>query len=216
MNWSQILSSLNQIGVFNVFTPGTYSELIVFTISILIYVVFVWEFAQQVGERDLFELKLWKYDFSGVKWRKIKKGGSILLYLLKYGLIFPLYVTAWFIVFSVLFFIMGKTLSVSQVVLIAMALVSTIRITTYFNEGLAHDLAKLLPFTLLGIFLTQPNFFEIDLLINRIQALQSFLPDVLNLISFSVFLEWGLRGFYHVKVFFRPETIEETSNERKS
>lgn len=143
-----------------------------------------------------------KYDISGDNWATAKKTLCVFLHVLKYGIIFPLYVVFWFAILSGFLFIMAKEISVRQIALISIALVSTIRITSYLKEDLSHDLAKLIPFSLLAIFLFDPNFFSWDLLMTRVDAIPSLGFELLQFLVFVIVLEWTLRILYSIKLTF--------------
>jgi len=177
----------------------TYLELLLFTVGMFIYAVFVWFFYRKLSKRDIFELNLQKYDLPEVKWRGLKKTSSSFLYVLKYWIVFPIYVIIWFVILSMFLFLLAKNVPVRQVTLVSMALVATIRVTSYFKEELSQDLAKVTPFALLVTFLIEPTFFSWDLLLNRLTTLPTLWDDILQFITFVVLLEWALRIFYGIK-----------------
>ena len=43
-----------------------------------------------------------------------------------------------------------------------MAVLAAVRVTSYYTEDLSRDIAKMLPFALLGIFLIDLRYFEIE------------------------------------------------------
>jgi len=134
-----------------------------------------------------------------MKWGKAKKSGSTLLYILKYFVIFPIFVGFWFTILTAFLFVMAKNVTIRQVALISMALVSTIRITSYLKEDLSRDLAKLVPLALLAIFLIDPNFFSWSLLMERLNTVPSLGWEIFKFLTFSILLEWVLRILYFVK-----------------
>jgi len=177
----------------------TYLELLFFTIGMFFYAVFVWYFYKKLAKRDIFELNLSKYDLPEVKWKGLKKSWSSFLYVLKYWILLPFYVIFWFFVLSIFLFFMAKNVSVRQTALMSIALVATIRITSYFKEELSHDLAKLMPLALLVIFITDPSFFSWDLFLNRLKSLPLLWKDILQFVIFTILLEWALRISYGIK-----------------
>jgi hypothetical protein len=186
------IQSLDYRYIFSNIIGPAQLELLVFTIGMLFYVVFVWFFYRNLSKRDLFTLNLGRDNF--------EKVGNALLYLLKYGIIFPFYVVLWFLILSGFLFVMAKEISVRQITLISIALVSTVRITSYLKEDLSHDLAKLIPLALLAIFLSDPNFFSLDLLITRLNSISSLGFELLQFLVFAIILEWTLRILYSIKV----------------
>jgi hypothetical protein len=194
----QTLQSADYGSIIYTLVTKTYPELLTFTIALLFYTIFVWFFYRLLSKRDLFKLDLSRYELSDH--RKAKKAWGIFLYVLKHGIIFPFYVAFWFIVFSFLLFIMSKNISARDIILISISLVSTVRITAYLKKEMSQDLAKLVPFAMLGIFLSDPNFFSMDLLIARIEAVPSLGWEMLEFMSFCIILEWFLRTIYYLLV----------------
>ncbi len=195
----QTLQSVDYYSVIYTMITTTYLELLIFTIGIFLYAVFIWFFYKNLGKRDLFKLDLSKYDLPEEKHGGLKKAVSTFLYILKYGIIFPFYIAFWFVVFSIFLFVLAKNVTVRQIALISIAMVSAVRITSYLNEDLSHDLAKLTPLALLGVFLIDPNFFSWDLLIARLGLIPSLGLELLYFLSFSILLEWVLRILCSIK-----------------
>ena len=183
--------------IYNMVTT-TYLELLTFTAGIFLYAVFIWFFYRNLSKRDLFKLDLSKYDQPGVDHKTLKKTGSTFLYVLKYFIVFPFYVVFWFFVFTVFLVALTENVTIVQIAVISTALVSTVRIMSYIKEEHSSDLAKLTPLALLGVFLTDPNFFSWDLLISRLQEIPSLGWQLLHFLSFCIFLEWVLRIFYSI------------------
>jgi len=178
----------------------TYFELLAFTFGMFLYSMFVLYFYKKLAKRDIFELNLEKYDFPEVKWKTLKKMGDTFAYILKYGIVFPFYIGFWFTVLSIFMFLLAKNLTVRNIALISVSLVSTVRVTSYFREELSTDLAKMMPFALLGIFLVDPSFFSWGLFMNRLKTIPSLGWEIPQFFIFSILLEWTLRIFYSIKV----------------
>ena len=202
----QTLQTADYYGIIYNMITETFPELLVFTIGILFYAVFIWFFYRYLSKRDLFKLDLSKYNLLDTNQRRVKKAGSVFLYILKYGIVFPLYVGFWFTILTIFLFVMAKNVTVRQAALISIALVSTVRITSYLKEELSRDLAKLVPLALLAIFLTDPNFFSLELLIERVGIVPSLGMEVLKFLAFCILLEWGLRTLFSIKRAYRPKS----------
>lgn len=109
---------------------------------------------------------------------------NALEYIFEYLIVFPILVFIWFGIFSTFMFFLAKDLPVATILLMSMALVATIRITSYYKEDLSKDLGKMIPFALLAIFLVAPNFFSMELVQERFSEVSSFVSDILNLLRF--------------------------------
>ena len=91
------------------------------------------------------------------------------------------------------------------ILVISTVVVSSIRITSYFNEDLSKELAKLLPFTLLAISLINPKFFELGRIFNDLNKIPSFLDNIIWYLLFILVLEIILRFFDFIISLFSLE-----------
>ena len=187
----------------------TYFQLFSFTIGLFLYSVFVWYFYKSLSKRDLFKINLSKYSLPETKHKTLGKLGSVLKYILKYGIIFPIYILVWFAVLSMFLLILTEEATVNQILIISIVFVSTVRISSYFKEDLSNDLAKLIPFVLLGVSLTDINFFVIETTVARLSEISTLWSDILQFLVFSVLLEWLLRLFYVLKVLVSKRSVED-------
>jgi len=191
-------------------TPEHYISLITlvfFTLVILIYSVFVFYFYKFIASKNILSLDLNKYNQSANA--SAMKFFAVLLYILEYLIIFPLLTVFWFMFFSVFLLVLAKNLNVSMILTISAALIASIRITAYINSELARDLAKMLPFTLLALSLTQPDFFSIVLFLERIQSVPSLIYNIPYFISFIVIIEFIMRiGNLTSRTVFSDNTVQ--------
>jgi len=213
LNFTALLETIESNLYFQQVTSlvsRTYLELFFFTLGLFVYAFFVWQFYKRLAKRDLFTLELDQYDLlPDSDMKTLKKAGSSLAYILKYLILFPLYVAFWFAVLSLFLFILAKEVAVRQIILMSTALISTIRMASYYKEELASDLAKLLPFVFLALFLTEPSFFSLDILYNRFQQLPTLTSVVIEFFTFTIVFEWILRLGYGIKRLFYYEEKEE-------
>ncbi len=84
----------------------------------------------------------------------------VVAYILKYLIVFPLFAFFWFAVLTMMLTFLSQGRELADTLLIALATVSAIRFSAYYNEDLARDLAKILPFALLALFLIDASFFS--------------------------------------------------------
>ncbi|MFA5050000.1 MAG: hypothetical protein WC501_03250 [Candidatus Micrarchaeia archaeon] len=195
---------------------GKYLYLLMFTFSVAIYAILIYLFYKFVSRRDVFG-----FDISQYKKKKSKeifpKIFNFVLSILKYGLIFPVIVFIWFAGFSVMLFVFSKSLNIDQILILSITVVSAIRILSYVKEELAADVAKLLPLTLLGVFLSNPDFFSFYLLDQRIYLLGAFVKDIIHFLLFCILLEWILRVifFLRVQTLGLPEEEVDLEKEKK-
>lgn len=190
------------------FLPGieqSYFSILIFTGGMALYSILIYFFYQFVAKRDVFVLDIEKYKVEkphGI----LQKLGNFLVEVFRYGLIFPLFVFVWFAGFSVLLFFLNKAQPTEEVLLVAIALVSTVRFTAYVREKLAQDLAKMLPLVLLATAMVEPGFFSLELAEERIQELPDLIKQAVQLVSFTILLEWILRILLAIKqAIFKSE-----------
>ena len=187
----------------------TYLQLFIFTFGLFIYAIFVWYFYKTLSKRDLFKINLEKYNLPTVKHKTLRKIGSVLTYILKYGFIFPIYIFFWFLILSIFLLILSKEITVNNVILISVVIVSAIRVTSYYKEDLSSDLAKLIPLALLTILITNPNFFSIETVIIRFSEIPVLWSQIVQFLIFSIALEWILRIIYLTKKGIKSEKTKE-------
>lgn len=187
-------------------TDVSFTDLIGFSIGMVIYGVFIWNFYRFLARREMIPLRLEKYQTDG------KKITSIIAYVFKYVIVFPLVVLVWFVVYSTFLFFMAPDLPVEHVFLIVISLVVTVRISAYYKEDLAKDFAKLIPFALLGIFLTSYIFFTPTDIIDRAYGFLPFLGKIIGFVTYAIIVEAILRILFLMKRKILPvaeEKLEE-------
>lgn len=184
----------------------SFSDLILYSIGMVAYGIFIWNFYRFIARREMIPLGLGKYQTDG------KKITSIIAYVLKYIIVFPLVVLVWFVVYSTFLFFMAPDLSIELVFLVVISLVVTVRISAYYKEDLAKDFAKLIPFALLGIFLTSNIFFTVDQVIERLDDFIPFLGKIIGFVIYAIMVEAILRILFLIKRKILP-VVEEKLEE---
>ena len=129
-------------------------------------------------------------------------------------MIFPLFVFFWFSILSVMIILLSKTQAVGNILLVSMALVASVRATSYYNEDLSRDLAKMLPFALLGVFLIDISIFSIFESIAMIKTLPSMWRPMVYYLGFVIGLELLLRIIHGVTYLFVEKKEEELESEK--
>ncbi|MGY5148296.1 MAG: hypothetical protein ACW9W4_09900 [Candidatus Nitrosopumilus sp. bin_7KS] len=193
----------------------SFSDLILYSIGMVVYGIFIWNFYRFIARREMIPIGLDKYQTDG------KKITSIIAYVVKYVVVFPLVVLVWFVVYSTFLFFMAPDLSIELVFLVVISLVVTVRISAYYKEDLAKDFAKLIPFALLGIFLTSNIFFTADQVLERLDNFIPFLGKIAGFVIYAIIVEAILRILFLIKRKILPvaeekleESIEKQINEK--
>lgn len=175
--------------------------------GIVVYSIFVFHFYRYLARKDIFKFDLTQYNNS--HFLLIRGLASFYLYILKYLVVFPIFVSFWSLFLAVLIIFLSDSQSVETTLLISVSLVSAIRITAYYNRELSVDLAKMLPFALLGVFILDVNFFSLDVAIKNILTIPSYYIKLIYYFLFIVFLEFMLRALTFVISLFKSEPTPE-------
>lgn len=188
--------NLNNIFIaFSDQIPQQYMPFIVlafYTIVITVYAIFVWKFYKFLARRNIIQLNLNQYNRTEHPfWNKFL---ASLFFFIEYVIIVPIIVFFWFSILAVFLLLLSKNQDVGQILLISAAIVAATRMTAYYSTELSKDLAKMFPFTVLAIFLLDPEFFSIENTILRFSELPSLFENILIFLVFIAILEIVMRG----------------------
>ena len=147
----------------------------------------------------MFALDLSRYEQSRYKW--LRSVLHVVMYVLKYILLFPFFAFFWFAVITAILAFLAKDQSFSQVLLMGLATVGTIRVAAYVKEDLSRDLAKMLPFAVLGIFLVNTSFFQIEDSLALLDETINYTENILYYLLYLIALEFALRMIMGIVVF---------------
>jgi len=167
---------------------------------IAIYSVVIYHFYRFISRRDCF--------------KQSQKKHSTAVNFLKYFLLFPFIAIIFFIGFSLMLLFLAKDISVDVVLSTSFAIIIAIRITSYYTEDLSKDVAKMLPFALLGVFLVSPTFFDMDAIMEKINSLPELLDIAIRFVIFIIFIEWILRLMLTIVHLMRPPKKQNLSAEK--
>ncbi|MFH0808294.1 MAG: hypothetical protein V1888_01625 [archaeon] len=182
--------------------------LIFFTAVIVIYSTFVFYFYRFLAKKNLIELNLNQYNQYQNQF--LVKIFAALFFIIEYIILLPVLTFFWFAILSILILVLAKGLEVKTILLIAAALVASVRVTAYLSEDLSKDLAKMLPFTLLAIAITTAGFFDPTGLINRITEIPTLFIHVPYYLLFIVAIELIMRTGEFLQSIFQASKVEET------
>ncbi len=181
--------------IFNIF---------IYVILISVYSIFVFEFYRFLARKNILKLNLSKYSTSTNQ--GLKKFVASLLYLVEYIIILPIFVFFWYVVLAFLLLLLSQNQPLQQILLVSAAIVGAIRITSYFNEDLSKDLAKMFPFTALAIFLLSPNILNFGSIVEKLIEIPSFINHILFYLIFVIVFEIIIRFVYTLIFLFKgPE-----------
>lgn len=165
--------------------------IIIFLLLIVLYSVFVWKVYRAVSRKDVLALNLQKYN--SFEHPTLEKMLAALLYFMEYIIFFPFLIFFWFAVFALVLLIFSDGLDVHQTLLLSAAVVGAIRVCAYYKEDLSREIAKLLPFTILGIMILTPGFLSIERAISSLNQVPEFIISAGYYIAVIIGLEIVLR-----------------------
>ena len=171
--------------------PSDIAAVAYLIISIAVYSIIIWHFYRFVAKRDIFKISFSKY--------------SKVFSFLKYFFLFPFVAFLFFAGFSLMLFFLGKDLAQTQVLSTAFAMIAAIRITAYYSENLSKDVAKMLPFAMLGLFLIDPSYFVFGDVVSKIQSIPNFLILAIQFLLFIIVMEWILRIMLTIRYAIFPK-----------
>lgn len=203
INMSTFTSSVSFSEFYNTITP-----LILYIMGMVIYAIFIFKFYRFIARKDIFKLGLSEYSQGEGFFSRLF---AALLYIIEYVLLFPIFSFFWFGVLSLLFILLSKKQEIQYIMLISMTLVAVIRITAYYNEELSKDLAKMLPFALLGVFLIDMSYFSFSSSITILKSIPSVWKVIFYYLLAVIALEFILRATY--SIFGRMGRAEEEPQE---
>ena len=169
----------------------TLRPLIFFCLGIAVYAVFIFNFYRFLARKDIFEMDFTKY--AQARFRFVRTFLHLIFYIGKYLIVFPFVAFAWFALLTVLLTFLAKTQSIESILLVAMAVLSAIRITSYYNEDLSRDLAKMLPFALLGVYIVDLSYFSFSTSLDALLRAFNQWESVAYYLLFVIGLEFSLR-----------------------
>lgn len=161
--------------------------LIFFIIGLTIYSLFVFNFYKFVAKKKIFKFKTEKYRRE--EHPALNKFFGFIFYIIENIIVMPLLIFFWFIIFTAMMAFLSKN-DIETLLLISAALVGTIRITAHYNESLSKDLAKLIPFALLGIFLVDISYFSLESSLSTIWGMTTHWLAIVHYLIFIVILEF--------------------------
>jgi hypothetical protein len=165
-------------------------------VVIVAYLIFIFEFYRFVARRDIFELRFRRYA-RGVIGRSVESVGNavrFLLYVVEYLVVYPILTIVWYVFYLLLVVLLAPGIDVRLLLVTSMAVVTAIRVTSYYSQNLSQDLAKMLPLAILGALIVEespalPSEVPVDVVL----AVAAQWETIATYLLFLVLLEFVLR-----------------------
>ena len=183
-SWNEIMN-----GNFEFIIPLFY-----LVITIAIYSVIIYHFYRYIARRDCFKPSERKH--------------SKTIGFCKYAFLFPFVAILFFMGFSLMLIFLTKNYEINALLSTSFAIILAIRITAYYTEDLSKDVAKMLPFALLGIFLVDPTYFTPEIVNERINSLPEHVNLIFQFLLLIIIVEWILRIALTIRYKIIPKKEE--------
>ena len=172
---------------------------LVVVLGMTAYAVFVFKFYRFVAARDMFGLDLSRN--AGALGSALRDLIFPVWYVVRYVILFPAFAFFWFAALTLILVFLSEDRELSSILLIAIATVSAIRVAAYYNEDLARDLAKILPFAVLSVFIIDTSsLFNLESSLATLREVDTHRETIAYYLLFLVALEFVLRLLF---VIFR-------------
>ena len=214
---SSLILTYKEFIAFLPFWAQNFINLFLISLVIVIYSIFIWKFYRWIAKKDLLELNLKKYGQS--KYEFLAKSIAGFFYFLEYIIILPLVVFVWFCGFTIFLMLLTENIPLQTLLIISATVIVAIRMTAYYKEDLAKDLAKLLPFTLLGVSITQIGGFSFENIIEQVFAIPAFFNHIAIYLLFIMVIEFILRTLEVVFIasgLYDDEDVKEEEEKKSS
>lgn len=166
--------------------------LLIYGIGIAIYTALVFTFYQNISRRD----PLHSHRGRGW-WGKAVKHAET-------ALTFPVLSFGYFALLSTSLFLMAKpTTQTAQILLLSMAAVLGVRVTSHLSETMSNDIAKLLPLSLLAVVLVDPGYLSITSTFTRVGEAIMMAPVLAQYFVLFILVEAVLRAARGLSPTFR-------------
>jgi len=181
-----------------------FKDVIPVALGILAFSYFIWKTSQVLSKRDIFI----RYSLA-TNGKNLSIGKRAASYVTKYVVIFPIIVYCWVVICFFFMYALNTSLSFGILALMMVGIIVASRTAAYWNEKLAEDIMKFLPFNLLFTLLYNPNldFKTIS------STMQQFPMIMLELTIFILFV--GLFEAILKLVYFMVTKNRHSSNNHK-
>jgi hypothetical protein len=176
---------------------------VIYILGMAVYALFVFKFYQFVSARDIFSFDLSKYE--NAKFKVVRVFIHVALYAAQYLFIFPIVAFFWFAAITVMLSFLAAGQEFNEILLVAMAVVGTIRISAYIAEDLSRDLAKMLPFGVLAFIIINLTSFDTSESLDVLKQADDNREVIFYYLVFTIALEFSLRVLS--TVFLRGKSL---------
>jgi hypothetical protein len=169
-------------------------SLAILVAAMVVYSVLIFNYYRFLARRDIVTFNVERYKDTG------DKAITGFLNFLLTAVLYPFILCIWFVLLALILGFLGKNQSSETILLASIALISAVRVTAYYSEDLSRDLAKMLPFTLLGIFIVDQTYFNVQSSLDLIKSLPDNWHLMVYYFAFIFAIELVLRTYWIIRV----------------
>ena len=171
-------------------------------LGIVLYSAFVYRFYRYLAKKDLIDADFSQYSegFSGFMKRLVDG----LMLIVQNILFAPFLISFWVLILAIILTLLSGGDDLYWNVLVATSVVGAVRVISYFSEDLARDVAKMLPFAVLGVFLVDSGAFNWEAVSLLWDQLDEFAISFASSMLLVIILETTLRVIVTLKQIISP------------
>jgi len=170
-----------------------FKDVIPVALGILAFSYFIWKSSQILTRREVFLLKQ-RYSAEG---KEISLRRKRIFYVVEYVVVFPIMLYGWIVVCFFFMYALNTSLGFDTLTLIMVGIITATRIAAHWNEKLAEDIMKFLPFNLLFTLLFNPVL-DFQTIVSTVGKFPSIMLELTIFIAFIGILEGILKLIYFV------------------
>ena len=177
-------------------------------LGIVLYSAFVYRFYRYLAKKDLIDADFSQYSEGFTGFMKRLVDGIMLI--VQNILFAPFLISFWVLILAIILTLLSGGDDLYWNVLVATSVVGAVRVISYFSEDLARDVAKMLPFAVLGVFLVDSGAFNWEAVSLLWDQLDDFAISFASSMLLVIILETTLRVIVTLKQIISPpdESIE--------
>jgi hypothetical protein len=174
----------------------------IFIIAMVLYAIFVFKFYTFISRRDILKMKDHEKQQGFFKFL-----AKISSHAVQNLVLIPILVFFWFAIIAGLIMVMARNHTPQTVMTAALAIVATIRITSYYKESLAEDLAKTIPLAMLAVLIVDIGYFSFDNTLALAEQIPLYWKTLVYYMVLVVIIEFVMRVIQLVQKH-RKQNIE--------
>ena len=195
-------------------TDGTGIAFFTFIAGISIYALFVWYFYRFISKRAAITKIIRRFSKKENRTRTTRIIEAIIYFIL-----FPIIIFIWFSFLAFFIFIIAEEMPFHIAIFVSMTIIAVVRMLSYYKEDAAKEVAKMIPYAILGFLLTSvaiytnPNFFQDKEIIAIPNTFLANMEEILTAVFFVTAIEFTCRFLWGIKRKYRPVVEEKLEDE---